>query len=131
MQNIEFPELDAKDQMLAAQLRATLRTSESLSPQELARLAQVRADIYSLSNPTTQQAAHSRHWTWLMVPALTVAAVSLGLHLQKNVLTLSGLKPEVAVNHISITPFELASEQLDPTFYQDLEFYQWMESSTP
>ncbi|TXH05692.1 MAG: hypothetical protein E6R07_02460 [Nevskiaceae bacterium] len=99
----------------AQSLRKLLRSSESVDRRTARRLAQARARAIVAAQP-----ASTFHW---LVPAGAVAAaIAMVLSLRHAVPT-SQPAPELQ----AADALDLLTDDKDPQFYRDLEFYKWLE----
>lgn len=107
-------ELNDKDREFAERLRQTLRQSErTLDKDTTARLRIAREQAVA----TAQKPRWALNW---LVPAGAVAAgllVFAWLPMQAPVLESSGMDS-----------LEILADEMGPEFYQDLEFYEWLET---
>ncbi len=137
MNNIDLEELTPADRALAGAARARLRASESLNYVETARLAATRAQIRELMQADRRSAPA---WGWLAAPvaiaaiAFSVLRPSTAPHVPAAVTAAAPTAPSVPalpVNDATADALMWVSDEAGPEFYQDLEFYQWLQSRPP
>jgi hypothetical protein len=108
--------MDPRDQQLAQALRGALRASEAVDAVTAARLAAARRRAL-----TAPAAAHPA-FSWGLPAGMAAAALALALWVTPS--TQPG--PALADTRTAAA-LDVLTDDNDPQFYRDLEFYQWLE----
>lgn len=108
-------ELNEAERAFTERARHALRRSErTLDAETVARLSAARA----------QAVAAARKPQWTMAWAMPAGAVAAGL------LVFALLpRPMPVAEAPGIEALEILADELGPEFYQDLEFYEWLDAT--
>ncbi|MGH8455939.1 MAG: hypothetical protein ACRETW_03345 [Stenotrophobium sp.] len=110
---------DGKDREFAQALREALRASENLDATTAARLRAAR--IRAVTVAGTRSAPR---WAWA-VPAALAASVLAALLLPSGHHSAT-MQPETLAAVPAPEALDLLADEMDPQFYRDLRFYQWL-----
>ena len=105
------------DQIFAQSLRTALRASEVVDVATARRLAQARARAVA-----AMPAFASSGWSWMVPAGMTTAALLLAVSLHQT-----GRSTSASSDLQTADTLDLLTDDKDPQFYRDLEFYKWLE----
>lgn len=133
MNSTDLQDFSAADRAFAQTARARLQASESLNYVESARLAATRAQVRELLAAPRQSMPG---WGWLAAPAVFAAVTFSVLRLDPIAPAQTVQSPSADallalasdVNASTPAALEWQFDEAGPDFYNDLVFYQWLQS---
>lgn len=106
-----------EDQAFVQSLRTALRASEAVDTATARRLALARARAVAAVPADTRSG-----WSWMVPAGMVTAALALVVGLHRT----SPVAPVPADQQTADT-LDLLTDDKDPQFYRDLDFYKWLE----